>query len=178
MATADEIDVLLAEREIRAVLARYCRGIDRVDLDLVRSCYHADATDDHGRYQGDVDGFIVWVGPVLARWQRTMHFLGTCGIDVRGDAAAVETYAVAHHRGVNPQGVLADHIIGLRYLDRFERRTSGAEPHAEPRWLIADRTCALEWRRDDPVFGSGEFPAGYTLGARGPEDLVYRLHPE
>jgi hypothetical protein len=35
---------------IRDLLLRYARGIDRRDLDLVRSCYHADAVDEHGSY--------------------------------------------------------------------------------------------------------------------------------
>ena len=34
----------LADRlEIRDVVYRYCRGIDRREYDLVRSCYHHDA---------------------------------------------------------------------------------------------------------------------------------------
>jgi hypothetical protein len=151
----------------------YCRGIDRLDLELVRGCYHSDATDDHGRYRGNVDGLIAWLAPTLARFDRTMHFLGTCNIEIRGDVAAVETYAVAYHRGTNPAGQLADHIVGLRYLDRFERRAAKPGDHAT--WRIARRACALEWRRDDPVIGSREFPADYTMGSRGPDDLVYSL---
>jgi hypothetical protein len=42
-----EIALLAAEREIRAALARYCRGIDRMEAELVRSVYHPDAHDDH-----------------------------------------------------------------------------------------------------------------------------------
>ena len=30
----------------------------RRDMDMVRSCYHPDATDAHGHYNGDVEGFI------------------------------------------------------------------------------------------------------------------------
>ncbi|MCJ7436647.1 MAG: nuclear transport factor 2 family protein, partial [Acidimicrobiia bacterium] len=52
---------LAAQQEIRDVLIRYTRGIDRMDADLVRSTYHPDAHDDHGAYQGGVDGFIEWV---------------------------------------------------------------------------------------------------------------------
>ncbi|WP_268959227.1 nuclear transport factor 2 family protein [Paraburkholderia elongata] len=44
--------------EIREVHTRYCRGIDRMDFDLVRSCYHPDAIDRHGAYEGGVEGFI------------------------------------------------------------------------------------------------------------------------
>lgn len=169
--TDDDLRCLVAEREIRAVLARYCRGIDRLDLDLVRSCYHPDATDDHGRYRGGVDGFIDWVIQPLSRFERTMHFLGTSNIEFApgsAEAAVSETYAVAYHRGTRPDGVLADHIVGLRYLDRFEWRAGAG-------WRIAERICALEWRRDDPVAGPGDFPTAYTMGERGAVDPLYRL---
>ena len=36
------------QQAIRDVLARYWRGIDRGDADLVRSTYHPDARDAHG----------------------------------------------------------------------------------------------------------------------------------
>ncbi|MEI6002085.1 hypothetical protein H3V53_34635 [Paraburkholderia bengalensis] len=33
-------------------MPRYCRGIDRIDWDLVRTCYHPDAFDEHGSSGG------------------------------------------------------------------------------------------------------------------------------
>jgi hypothetical protein len=60
--------------EIREVHMRYCRGIDRMDFDLVRSCYHPDAIDRHGAYEGGVEGFIKWAGEVLPLFDTTMHF--------------------------------------------------------------------------------------------------------
>ena len=44
---------LIDKDEIRDVMARYCRGVDRADWDLVRSTYHTDAYDDHGDYRGN-----------------------------------------------------------------------------------------------------------------------------
>ena len=35
-----DVQLLLAEREVKNVVLRYCRGVDRMDLALVRSCYH------------------------------------------------------------------------------------------------------------------------------------------
>ena len=46
---------LLDKQEIEEVVLRYCRGIDRRDFDLVRSCYHPDARDRHGSFDGTVD---------------------------------------------------------------------------------------------------------------------------
>jgi hypothetical protein len=34
------LEELVAKQEISEPLHRYCRGIDRFDWDLVRSCYH------------------------------------------------------------------------------------------------------------------------------------------
>ena len=62
-----ELQELLDQRAIRDVVLRYCRGIDRLDLELVRDCYHPDATDDHGGFVGDRDEYVEWVGGVLGR---------------------------------------------------------------------------------------------------------------
>ena len=81
-AVDDPLELLLAERAISRVLLSYSRGADRCDLELMRSCYWPDATDDHGSYNGGVDGFIEFVGPALQRFERTNHFLGNMLIDV------------------------------------------------------------------------------------------------
>ena len=52
MTTNFELDVMAAERSIHRVVCTYARGIDRLDLELVRSCYWPDGTDDHGGYSG------------------------------------------------------------------------------------------------------------------------------
>ena len=45
---AAALQMLIDEAAIKKVHLRYCRGIDRMDWDLIRSCYHPDAIDDHG----------------------------------------------------------------------------------------------------------------------------------
>jgi hypothetical protein len=37
---------------------RYCRGIDHCDEELLRGVYHADATDNHGQFNGEAADFI------------------------------------------------------------------------------------------------------------------------
>jgi hypothetical protein len=56
------LDRLLAEADIRDAMARYARGADRNDLALLRTAYHADATDSHGYYVGDLDPRNVTIG--------------------------------------------------------------------------------------------------------------------
>ena len=45
-------------QEIYDCIMRYCRGIDRLDREVLLSAYHPDAIDDHGStYVGGVEGF-------------------------------------------------------------------------------------------------------------------------
>lgn len=165
----DQLGLLLAERAIARVLCTYSRAADRYDLDLMRSCYWPDATDDHGSFIGDIDGFIEFVGPALQRFERTNHFLGNMLIDVdlAKDEARAETYAVAYHR-FHADGQETDMVAGLRYVDRFERR--------DGEWRIAKRVCAFEWRRTDVVLSDGSgFADTYTRGLRGSGDIVWHI---
>jgi SnoaL-like domain len=165
--TAD-IDDMLAERAIRKVLYTYSRGIDRRDFELVRSCYHPDATDDHGHFKGSVDGFIEYASNTLLRFERTMHFLGNILIDREGDTARSETYAVAYHRmAPRADAPLRDYVVGLRYVDRFDRRSNT--------WRITRRVCALEWSRMDDVVPGHELSPSYTMGIAGPSDPLYSI---
>ena len=105
----DALQLLLAERAISRVLHSYSRGADRCDLELMRSCYWPDGTDDHGSYNGGVGGFIEFVGPALQRFERTNHFLGNMLIDVdlASDLARAETYT----RGLRGPDDIVWHIL-------------------------------------------------------------------
>jgi hypothetical protein len=48
--------------EIQQVLARYSRGIDRMDRDLILSVYWEDAYDSHAVCEGLPTEFADWVG--------------------------------------------------------------------------------------------------------------------
>lgn len=162
------LEELADHHEIRQTLYRYCRGIDRRDYELVRSCYHPDATDDHGPYSGDLDGFIEYIKAELPRFEQTMHSISNILIEIEGAMARTEAYTVAYHRlrpsSTKPQ---RDFVAGLRYVDTFENRAGN--------WAIADRVCVFSWGRMDPVHEMKvDFGAGYTMAAPYPDDAVYR----
>lgn len=128
----DDLAALLAERDIRAVLTRYCRGIDRMDADLTLSCWHADGTADYGRlYRGPAAGFVEWLWPVHAAMVGHVHTLANVTVELMGDAAATEAYVTVVLRFHDDGGELVDLVGRGRYLDRFERRNG--------RWAIAHR---------------------------------------
>jgi hypothetical protein len=68
MSTQSKVEKLIARQEIADVIYRYARGIDRLDFDLVRACYHPDAFDDHGSFAGSVEDFIAAAETFLPKW--------------------------------------------------------------------------------------------------------------
>lgn len=137
MTVEPEVQALLDRQAIHDVVLRYCRGIDRVDLELVRGCYHPDATDDHGSFLGTRDEYVEWVGGVLMRYTGTMHVVANHLVELDGDVARSETYGVAYHHGDPPDDHRRNFTTGFRYVDRFERR--------DREWRIATRVAVREW---------------------------------
>ena len=152
---------------IRHVIYTYCRGIDRRQMDIVRSCYHPDATDHHGDYRGGVDGVIEHFKSELSKWDSTSHFIGNVLIDIDGDFARVESYALAHHRrDTTPERQGIDFVAGVRYVDDFEKRDGS--------WRIATRVVVVDWTRTDELSERGwTRPAHYAKPGRE-DDPVFR----
>ena len=100
---------------------------------------------------------------VDARLGKPRTKLGQALIEIDGDEAFAETYAVCHHVSAEDGRDVADSVMGLRYLDRFERR-AGA-------WRIARRELRWEWIRSDAL---ESLDPDWTLGVAGPEDAVFR----
>lgn len=162
------LDELLAREEIHDVLKRYVRGVDRRDRALLRSCYHDDATDDHGTFVGSADDFVVYVtGDRALRWASTTHFIASPNIVQRGDKADVDTYCIAHHVAPPDGGVQKFMVMALRYLDRFERRDGV--------WLISHRRCVYDWTNTHYVDDVASFamPEGCVQGSRSRADPWY-----
>jgi SnoaL-like domain len=156
----------MADRdEIRQLIYRYCRGIDRRRYDLVRACYHPDATDDHGEYRGGIDGFIDYVARTMTIWESTNHFVGNILIDLDGDRARVESYAIAfHHMAPRNDKPVRELIARIRYVDDFERR--------EGVWRIAARLSLVDATRRDELTDWVLGPE-YTRGSIGADDPVF-----
>lgn len=130
----------LEDREsIRDCLARYSRGVDRLDRDLILSAYHPDAIDDHGKFIGSPAELADWVVALhssahLAHQHALFH--QTCEVD--GTVAHAETYFM--FVGINRDGPPIS-ITGGRYIDRLEKRSTG--------WRIYRRLCIRDWALTD-----------------------------
>jgi SnoaL-like domain len=133
-----------AEEAIRQAVLRYCRGVDRLDAELMFSAYHEDATDDHGVYVGSARGLCDRVVASHRRYDATMHCVLNHAIEVADERhAAGEVYNVTYLRRTAEDGTAYLDTWWGRYLDEYECR--------DGRWAISRRVCVHEWTRSEPL---------------------------
>jgi SnoaL-like domain len=131
----EDVAALLAQAAITNCLHRYTRGIDRLDAELIRSVFHADATDCRSGFVRSREEFVDWyVGSQGPGREVTQHFLTNIMIDLDGDAAHAESCWIACIKQRDRTDL---DMLGGRYLDRLSRR--------EGRWAIDLRVCATQW---------------------------------
>jgi len=136
MSGNESLRQLLDREAIRAAMARYARGVDRIDVALIKSAFWPGAIDEHGTFNGPADQFADYLGTSLQNFAATQHGLMNCHIELHGDEADVETYFIATHV-MRPDLGGARFTLGGRYLDVMERR--GEE------WRIRHRRLVRDW---------------------------------
>lgn len=147
-----DVTELLAREEIRDILHRYCKGIDRRDWALVRSCFADDHIHKHAEYSGPPDEFIGFASGILEKVPNTHHSISNVHFTFSEDGQSVSTEAnfVAFHyieegaddfTPVPTHGKATDWIVAGRYCDRFEKR--------DGKWIIVRREAFHDWERYD-----------------------------
>jgi ketosteroid isomerase-like protein len=169
-----ELQSLLDKQDIREVLLKYCRAIDRCDEELLRTVYHPDARDEHGNFRGPASEFISYVMKGLKEgpYASTSHCLGNILIELDGDIAFAESYVTSWHP-LTRDGDEYNWLMSGRYVDRFERRQGV--------WKIAHRVTVCDWEylfappQAEVLERSGFMPRRdvFTTGKRSREDAVY-----
>lgn len=167
----ERLRALADKDEIRDVIMRYCRGVDRLDEELVRSCYHADSHDDHGHFKGNGHEFATFIVHSLPeRTHATTHSVGNVLIELDpddADLARSEAYSLAYLRRTDDDGTEWLDFFSGRYVDRFERRDGV--------WRISNRVVVHDWSASAPL-DETSFPLPmdtFIQGRRDREDLVY-----
>jgi hypothetical protein len=128
-----QVRQLVDRQQIGDCLVRYCRGVDRLDRELLLSVYHPDAVDDHGVFVGSAEGFADWAFAYHREHQMaTHHMVFNHALDLQGDTAHSEIY----WQFFGENRIKPDTLAFGRYIDRFERR--------DGRWAIAARVCVSE----------------------------------
>lgn len=145
---------MIDRQAIWQVMLNYARGLDRMDVELVRSCYFDDAIEDHGRFVGSPDDFIAWANEASSVFVSCLHTLSNHNCELDGDDAHCETYYI--YTGIAAQ---APHFMSTgRYIDHFQRRNG--------EWRIANRVISVESNLElqeaafaallPPAYGPGE----------------------
>ncbi|GAA4332997.1 nuclear transport factor 2 family protein [Pigmentiphaga soli] len=167
---------------IQDTMYRWCRAVDRLDFDGIRSVFHPDAIDRHGPFEGSVDGLVEWIRERHRAIPFSMHQISNILIEFAGpDLALVETYvrtvqrypaeakaALAQLSGgaQGRDGLGADLFTCSRYVDRFERR--------DGEWRIARRTLVQDWKQIVDVPADAPRPReGWLVGRRDRQDPLY-----
>ena len=189
---SQKIQTLIDKDEIEQVLKLYCRAIDRLDLELLKSVYHSDGIDDHGSFNGNAHEFADFIIKNLADVLIDgMHTVTHSVIEIEGDFATSESYYIAIQRCYGGMEKVApffggryakqrqddatidkpqDYFCGGRYLDVFEKRDGV--------WKIRHRKITNEWSVIQPssqILDEGYIAHFDLPGSRDRQDLVYHL---
>jgi len=125
------IDQLLAIEACREAARRYSYGGDRLDVEVMKSAYWPDATDDHGVFVGNAWEFCDRVVGSHDRWTWTAHTIANHRVDFDDDDhARGEIYITATLFESADRRLSTFHG---RYLDTYERR--------DGEWRISHRVC-------------------------------------
>lgn len=160
-----KIDSYIERQQIHDLLFSYCRGIDRMDVELVRSCYHQDAIDEHGSFKGNVDEFIDWCWRLLSRYSMTMHYISNILVEIDGHRALSESYGTAVHRG-DKQYPERNLVVGFRFVDVMEKRSG--------QWRIMRRVATTEWVSRHSEENHWPIPDSMRQGQRNRDDIIYQ----
>ena len=168
-----QLDLLVAKDQIRDVLYRYARGVDRKDEALLKSCYHSDGIDAHWSFIGNGHDFAeeILQPHQMGQVPNFKHFITNILIDVSGDRAFCESsYLFSQTLQLDDENVATLTNEG-RYLDVFERR--------QGEWRILWRLLVPEaggWSL--PVIAPGAeglpLPDKHQRASSFPDDPVYR----
>lgn len=131
-------DTLADKFAITEQLYRYCRSVDRLDVPLGHSVFHADATADYGPtgYRGTGHGAIDWICAAHRQLLAHSHQVSNIVIEVKGDRAGSEAYVTATLR-MEREGRMMQMEIWARYCDRWSRR--------DGTWRIDHRDTVIDY---------------------------------
>ena len=99
-ALPEGLQPLLDRQQIEDVLTRYSRAVDRADIDLLKTCYHDDATEDHaGVFTGTARDYVDQIAGILPRAGIMNHMVMNVLVEFAdANAALVEAYILTFAR--------------------------------------------------------------------------------
>ncbi len=130
---AREVRYLRDRLDILDCISGYCRGLDRLDADLLTSVYHPDVVDRHGPFVGDRAAFVPWAIDLVRVFPMCHHSVTTHNCQIDGDRANAESYCVFFTTLEDGEKIGAG---AARYIDELERRNG--------KWAISKRVEIMD----------------------------------
>ena len=131
----ERLEKIEAIQSINDCLTRYCRALDWIDEDLLRSCFIEDGFIDYGFYAGDAKGFIPAVMEV-EKGGHSWHLISNVAIEINGDKAEVESYGLTSGGEITEAGIQDVNVYCGRYHDEFSKTPEG--------WKVSRRLYILD----------------------------------
>ena len=140
-------------QEITDLIYRYCRSVDRLDVPLGHSIWHADGYADYSAsvYQGDGRGSIDHICAQHLNTLMHSHQMSNIVIELDGDRAGSESYVTANLR-VKRGDALIQMSVWSRYVDSWSRR--------EGRWGLDKRIAIRDFDEIREVKAMNDFDTG------------------
>ena len=157
------LEAALAKAEIHDLCMAYARGVDRADEALLASIFAEDSTVISGVVNGSGKAFARDITAFVSQnLEMCFHSVANEWIDVRGDEAVGEHYALAQMVQAGTEV-----LTGGRYIDRYVKR--------DGKWLILSRTFVADWNHSHPstMERDGFYEALSIRGCFGTADPVY-----
>lgn len=139
------LDLMSAERAIGQQLHVYCRAVDRLDAELLKTIWHPDGTVDYGvpELRGAASDVAERIIEIHTRWAYHQHQYANPIIEIDGDHAASECCMMVLLRSLpDAAGRVIDSHYRSRILDRWSCRYG--------RWGLDHRLLVpdLDWQQD------------------------------
>lgn len=136
-----DLQALAHKHAIEQCLARHARGIDRTDLELLKSAYHDGADVAYGFFNGPATELAEVLVDSQYPAPVTLHRPSNVWIKVEGGSAVAESYVFAYAETELEEGNVQS-LVGGRYLDRLALRKG--------EWRLTHRTYVLDWNINQP----------------------------
>lgn len=150
----DALQKLIDKDAIRDLVLSYSRAIDRKDIELLRDLYTEDATDTHGdSFDGTAADYCKFIEAAMPHMPYAGHHICNHLIDVDGDIANGEVYALAYHLVPNRDGSREEDFMAVRYIDNYRRCADG-------KWRFSKRVVTYDFQLRRPFDGGGLFGQG------------------
>ncbi|MEC3909523.1 nuclear transport factor 2 family protein [Sphingobium sp. CR2-8] len=172
---ADEklIETLYDKQALADNLMQYCRAVDRMDVDLMKSTYWPDGTDDHGRFRGNAHDWCDEAIRAKTKLINSNHHVSNVYSELSGDFAKREAMFLVVTTYRDHSSAM---FLGGRYRDLCEKR--------DGIWKVLHRVCVWDWNREieaKPGWHLMSAPEISNWGQFFPDDPIYqdwRLSPQ